>query len=189
MNCDPTATNMNSFVWYTPLYPRVYPWNTYPFVREGQVEPEGRRRPHGGQRNRTTKNFPRAGSVCHALETLPEFNDGTFPNSLHEEVNRAENQQPFCSNMSHLAFFVHVIVANHRIANIPEEDLDTSPLLTTPSQANRYINKWLSLKSHLPGSVPHLRGKFFHQGGLVKGSDQRKMFEKLGPGNVAPFPG
>ncbi|GFY12071.1 hypothetical protein TNCV_4975711 [Trichonephila clavipes] len=49
--------------------------------------------------------------------------------------------------------------------------------LTTPSRANRYINERLSLKSHLPGSVPHLcvRGKFCHlvHGGLVKGSDQR----------------
>ncbi|GFW90101.1 hypothetical protein TNCV_3485531 [Trichonephila clavipes] len=34
-------------------------------LREGQVEPTGPRRTHGGQRNGTTKNFPRAGSVCH----------------------------------------------------------------------------------------------------------------------------
>ncbi|GFX14481.1 hypothetical protein TNCV_1616641 [Trichonephila clavipes] len=92
------------------------------------------------------------------------------------------------------------MVANHRIANIPEEDpgvicltVDHSNLLTTPSRSNRYINERLSL--HLPGSVPHLSfyvwGKFCHlaQGGLVKGSDQRKIFEKPGPGNAAPFPG
>ncbi|GFX80640.1 hypothetical protein TNCV_499071 [Trichonephila clavipes] len=89
------------------------------------------------------------------------------------------------------------MVANHRIANIPEEDpdviclkVDHSSLLTTPSRGNRYINERLSLKSHLPGSVPHLsfhvRGKFCHlaQGGLVKRSDQQKIFEKLGPGNA-----
>ncbi|GFX14464.1 hypothetical protein TNCV_1616471 [Trichonephila clavipes] len=92
------------------------------------------------------------------------------------------------------------MVANHRISNIPEEDpvvicltLDHSNLLTTPSRSNKYIHERLSL--HLPGSVPHLSfcvwGKFYHlaQEGLVKGSDQRKIFEKLGPGNDAPFPG
>ncbi|GFW46597.1 hypothetical protein TNCV_1936671 [Trichonephila clavipes] len=88
-NCGPTATNMNVFVLYTPLYPRVY--RGIPILlREGQVETDGPRRPHGGQKNRTTKNFSRAGSVCHILETLPEFNDiydETFPNSLHEEVH------------------------------------------------------------------------------------------------------
>ncbi|GFU66995.1 reverse transcriptase domain-containing protein [Trichonephila clavipes] len=59
-------------------------------------------------------------------------------------------------------------------------------------RANRYINERLSLKSHLPGSVPLeyldfcVRGKFCHlaQGNrgliVVKGSDQRKIFEKLG---------
>ncbi|GFU03530.1 hypothetical protein TNCV_2257381 [Trichonephila clavipes] len=59
-----------------------------------------------------------------------------------------------------------------------------------PSQ--RYINERLSLKSHLPESVPleyldfRVRGKFCHlaQGNscliVVKGSDQRKNFEKLG---------
>ncbi|GFX80641.1 hypothetical protein TNCV_499191 [Trichonephila clavipes] len=31
-------------------------------LREGQVEPDGPRRPHGGQNN---KIFPRVGSVCH----------------------------------------------------------------------------------------------------------------------------
>ncbi|GFX42135.1 hypothetical protein TNCV_2135501 [Trichonephila clavipes] len=85
------------------------------------------------------------------------------------------------------------MVDNHRIVNIPHEDpdvicltVDHSNLLTTPSRANRYINERLSLKSHLYGSVPHLsfgvRGKLCHlaQGGLVKRSDQRKIFEKLG---------
>ncbi|GFW26053.1 hypothetical protein TNCV_3317241 [Trichonephila clavipes] len=43
-------------------------------LREGHVEP------HGGERNRTTKNFLRA------LETLPEFNDA-FQNFLHEDVS------------------------------------------------------------------------------------------------------
>ncbi|GFS97957.1 hypothetical protein TNCV_2018951 [Trichonephila clavipes] len=89
----------------------------------------------------------------------------------------------------------------YRIANIPEDGkdpdvlcltVDHSNLLTTPkdSRANRYINERLHLKSHLNGSVPHLsfciRGKFCHlaQGNrgliVVKGSDQRKFFEKLG---------
>ncbi|GFT15630.1 hypothetical protein TNCV_4985591 [Trichonephila clavipes] len=67
-------------------------------------------------------------------------------------------------------------------------------LLTTPkdSRANRYINERLHLKSHLPRSVPLeylsfcVRGKFYHlaRGNrdliVVKGSDQRKIFEKLG---------
>ncbi|GFS51634.1 hypothetical protein TNCV_550261 [Trichonephila clavipes] len=115
--------------------------------------------------------------------------------------------------MSHLAFFAHANVFHHdhRIANIPEEDpdvicltVDHSNLLSTSkdSRPNRYINERLHLKSHLPGSVPNLsfcvKGKFCHlaQGGLivVKGSDQRKFFEKTGtfynqPGNAAPFPG
>ncbi|GFX03317.1 hypothetical protein TNCV_3555451 [Trichonephila clavipes] len=58
-------------------------------------------------------------------------------------------------------------------------------------RANRYINERLSLKSHLPGSVPleyldfFVRGKFCHlaQGNrgliVVKGSDQRKIFEPV----------
>ncbi|GFU91750.1 uncharacterized protein TNCV_3994521 [Trichonephila clavipes] len=71
--------------------------------------------------------------------------------------------------------------------------VDHSNLLTTAkdNRANRYINERLSLKSHLPGSVllEYLdfcfRGKFCHlaQGNrgliVVKGSDQRKIFEKL----------
>ncbi|GFU12577.1 hypothetical protein TNCV_4244871 [Trichonephila clavipes] len=72
------------------------------------------------------------------------------------------------------------MAANHRIANIPEDGKDPDVicltvyhlnLLTTPSRANRYINKRLHLKSHLPGSMTHLcgRGKFCHlaQGGLI----------------------
>ncbi|GFW68554.1 uncharacterized protein TNCV_529091, partial [Trichonephila clavipes] len=89
------------------------------------------------------------------------------------------------------------------IASIPEDGkdpkvicitVDHSNLLTTAkdSRANRYINERLSLKSHLPGSVPVeyldfcVRGKFTHlaQGNsgliVVKGSDQRKNLEKLG---------
>ncbi|GFX44382.1 uncharacterized protein TNCV_2409131 [Trichonephila clavipes] len=89
------------------------------------------------------------------------------------------------------------------IASIPEDGtdpkvicitVDHSNLLTTAkdSRANRYINERLSLKSCLPGSVPLeyldfcVRGKFCHlaQGNrgliVVKGSDQRKMFENLG---------
>ncbi|GFU08778.1 hypothetical protein TNCV_991261 [Trichonephila clavipes] len=60
------------------------------------------------------------------------------------------------------------------------------------SRANRYINERLNLKSHLLGSVPLeylsfcVRGKFCHlaQGNrgliVVKGSDQRRIFENLG---------
>ncbi|GFX32577.1 hypothetical protein TNCV_3704511 [Trichonephila clavipes] len=69
-----------------------------------------------------------------------------------------------------------------------------SNLLTTARdrRTNRYINERLSLKSHLPGSMPleylsfYVRSKFCHlaQGNrdliVVKGSDQRKMFEKPG---------
>ncbi|GFX70263.1 hypothetical protein TNCV_4617001 [Trichonephila clavipes] len=72
--------------------------------------------------------------------------------------------------------------------------VDHSNLLTTAkdSLANKYINERPSLKSHLPGTVPLeylsfcVSGKFCHlaQGNrgiiVVKGSDQRKMFEKLG---------
>ncbi|GFX33231.1 uncharacterized protein TNCV_2354001 [Trichonephila clavipes] len=72
--------------------------------------------------------------------------------------------------------------------------VDHSNLLTTArdSQANRYINERHSLKSRLPGSVPLeylafcVRGKFclLAQGNrgliVVKGSDQRKIFEKFG---------
>ncbi|GFV35145.1 uncharacterized protein TNCV_1414611 [Trichonephila clavipes] len=114
--------------------------------------------------------------------------------------------------MSSLAFFAHANVFHHggqpvpielSIASIPEDGtepkvicitVDHSNLLTTDKdrRANRYINERLSLKSHLPGSVPleyldfFVRGKFCHlaQGNkgliVVKGSDQRKIFEKLG---------
>ncbi|GFW87276.1 hypothetical protein TNCV_4313991 [Trichonephila clavipes] len=57
-------------------------------LREGQVEPDGPRKPHGGKRNKTTKIFLEL--VAMSLETLPEYNalyDGTFPHSLHEEVH------------------------------------------------------------------------------------------------------
>ncbi|GFT41590.1 hypothetical protein TNCV_944471 [Trichonephila clavipes] len=71
--------------------------------------------------------------------------------------------------------------------------VDHSNLLTTAkdSRTKRYINERLSLKIHLPGSVPLeylsfcVRGKFCHlaQGNrgliVVKGSDKRKIFEKL----------
>ncbi|GFW07569.1 hypothetical protein TNCV_3917021 [Trichonephila clavipes] len=69
--------------------------------------------------------------------------------------------------------------------------LETPHDLQRPG-ANHYINKLPCLKSHLLGSVPleHLnfcvRGKFCHlaQGNrgliVVKGSDQQKIFEKLG---------
>ncbi|GFV78743.1 uncharacterized protein TNCV_3168441 [Trichonephila clavipes] len=89
------------------------------------------------------------------------------------------------------------------IARIPEDGkdpevicltVDHSNLLTTAkdSRASWYINERLSLKSPLPGSVPLeylsfcIRGKFCHltQGNrgliVVKDSDQRKNFEKLG---------
>ncbi|GFV56141.1 uncharacterized protein TNCV_1489181 [Trichonephila clavipes] len=89
------------------------------------------------------------------------------------------------------------------IASIPEDGKDPEViclivdhlnLLTTPkdSWANHYINELLSLKSHLPGSVSLeylsfcVRAKFCHlaQGNrgliVVKRSDQRKIFEKLG---------
>ncbi|GFX13537.1 uncharacterized protein TNCV_3136101 [Trichonephila clavipes] len=113
--------------------------------------------------------------------------------------------------MSHLAFFAHANVFQHggqpvpielSIASIPEDGKDQEEicitvdhmnLLTTAkdSRANRYINERLSLKSHMPGSVPLeylsfcVRGKFCHlaQGNrgliVIKGSDQRKVFEKL----------
>ncbi|GFW33621.1 uncharacterized protein TNCV_2211531 [Trichonephila clavipes] len=114
--------------------------------------------------------------------------------------------------MSHLAFFSHANVFHHggqpisielSITSIPEDGkdpevicltVDYSNLLTTAkdSRANRYINERLSLKSHLPGSVPveylsfFFRSKFCRlaQGNrdliVAKGSDQRKVFEKLG---------
>ncbi|GFT90169.1 uncharacterized protein TNCV_1347701 [Trichonephila clavipes] len=114
--------------------------------------------------------------------------------------------------MSHLAFFAHANVFHHggqpvpielSIASIPEDrkypeviclTVDHSNLLTTAkdSRANRYINERLSLKRHLPGSVPLeymsfcVKGKFCHlaQGNrrfiVVKGSDQRVIFEMLG---------
>ncbi|GFX18879.1 uncharacterized protein TNCV_321851 [Trichonephila clavipes] len=89
------------------------------------------------------------------------------------------------------------------IASIPEDGtdpkvicitVDHSNFLTTDkdSRAKRYINERLSLKSLLPGSVPLeylyfcIWGKFCHlaEGNrgliVVKGSDQRKNFEKLG---------
>ncbi|GFW58368.1 uncharacterized protein TNCV_2635421 [Trichonephila clavipes] len=89
------------------------------------------------------------------------------------------------------------------IASIPEDGtepkvicitVDHSNLLTTDKdrRANRYINERLNLKSNLPGSVALeyldfcVRGKFCHlaQGNrgliVVKGSDQQKIFEKLG---------
>ncbi|GFV82900.1 hypothetical protein TNCV_1179151 [Trichonephila clavipes] len=72
--------------------------------------------------------------------------------------------------------------------------VDHSNLIMTSkdSRANRYINERLSFKNHLLDCVPLeylsfcVRGKFCHlaQGNrdpiFVKGSDQRKIFEKLG---------
>ncbi|GFT30553.1 hypothetical protein TNCV_2378131 [Trichonephila clavipes] len=132
------------------------------------------------------------------LETLPEFKDiydGTFPNSLHEDAS-------YCTMLFRPRQRVSPPI-ELSIASIPEDDKDPkvifltvnhSNLLTThkDSRANHYINKLLSLKSHLPGSVPleHLSfcvtGKFRHlaQGNrglvVVKGSNQQKIFEKLG---------
>ncbi|GFU91716.1 hypothetical protein TNCV_286311 [Trichonephila clavipes] len=111
--------------------------------------------------------------------------------------------------MSHLTFFAHANVFHHggqpvhnelSIANIPEDGKDPDVilltvdhwnLLTTPIRVNRYINERLSLKRNLPVSMPFeylsfcVRGKFCHlaQGNrglvVVKGSKQRKKFEKL----------
>ncbi|GFU01263.1 hypothetical protein TNCV_5124161 [Trichonephila clavipes] len=88
--------------------------------------------------------------------------------------------------MSHLAFFAHANVFHHggqpvpielSIASIPEDGKDPEVIRITPPA---------------PGSVPlgylsfFVRGKICHLAqrnrGLivVKGSDQRKMFEKLG---------
>ncbi|GFX86138.1 hypothetical protein TNCV_2560201 [Trichonephila clavipes] len=72
--------------------------------------------------------------------------------------------------------------------------LDHPNLFTTAkdSRANRYINERLSLKSHLPRSVPLkylsfcVRGRFCHlsQGSrgliVIKASDHRNCFERLG---------
>ncbi|GFT92007.1 uncharacterized protein TNCV_4560851 [Trichonephila clavipes] len=108
--------------------------------------------------------------------------------------------------LAHVNVFHHAnqpVPIELSIASIPEDGkdpevifltVDHSNLLTTAkdSRANRYINERLSLKSHLPGSVLIeylsfcVRGKFCHlaQGNrdliVVKGSDQRKSFEKLG---------
>ncbi|GFW63926.1 hypothetical protein TNCV_706321 [Trichonephila clavipes] len=107
---------------------------------------------------------------------------------------------------THANVFHHVgqpVAIKLLIASIPEDGKDPEVicltvdhfnLLTTAkdSRANGYINERLSLKSHLPGSVSLeylsfcVRGKFCHlaQGNrgliVVKGSDQRKIFEKLG---------
>ncbi|GFX40537.1 hypothetical protein TNCV_2373211 [Trichonephila clavipes] len=78
-----------------------------------------------------------------------------------------------------------------------QSDLPHGGSLQPPHDRQRqtgqpFINERLSLKSHLPGSVPLeyldfcVRGKFCQlaQGNrgliVVKGSDQRKIFEKLG---------
>ncbi|GFS59673.1 hypothetical protein TNCV_1795541 [Trichonephila clavipes] len=114
--------------------------------------------------------------------------------------------------MSPLAFFAHANVFHHggqpvtvelSIASIPEDGTEPKidlyhggshqpPHDRQRQTGHRYINERLSLKSHLPGSVPLeyldfcVRGKFCHlaQGNrgliVVKGSDQRKIFEKLG---------
>ncbi|GFW41751.1 uncharacterized protein TNCV_4980021 [Trichonephila clavipes] len=139
--------------------------------------------------------FQELGLFAMALETLPKFKDicdGTLPKPVHEGVRvyKASAQPPETfspSNMSNLAFFTHANVFHHgrqpvpielSIASIPDDGkdpevicltVDHSNLLTTAkdSRANRYINEWLSLKSHLPGSVPLkylsfcVRGKFF----------------------------
>ncbi|GFW27939.1 hypothetical protein TNCV_768191 [Trichonephila clavipes] len=106
--------------------------------------------------------------------------------------------------MSHFAFFAHGNVFHNvgqpvpielSIASTPEDGKDPEVicltvdhvnLLTTDKDchANRYINERLSLKSHLPGSVPLeylsfcVRGKFCHlvqrnRGfNVVKGSEK-----------------
>ncbi|GFX04725.1 hypothetical protein TNCV_2247091 [Trichonephila clavipes] len=156
------------------------------------------------------KIFQELGLYAMALENLPDFKDicdGTFPDPMHEGVHE-EDDISYCT----MRFFAHANVFHHggqpvpvelSIASIPEDGtepkvmcitVDHTNLLTTDKdrRANRYINERLSLKSHLPGSVPLeyldfcVRGKFGHlaQGNrgliVVKGSDQRKIFEKLG---------
>ncbi|GFW79321.1 hypothetical protein TNCV_2477281 [Trichonephila clavipes] len=114
--------------------------------------------------------------------------------------------------MSPLAFFAHADVFHHGGQLVPIElsidsiledgkdpeviclTVDHLNLLTTlkDSRANHYINKFLSLKSHLSKSLPLdylsfcVRDKFCHrtQGNrgliVIKGSYQRKFFETLG---------
>ncbi|GFW68325.1 hypothetical protein TNCV_2263151 [Trichonephila clavipes] len=47
-------------------------------LREGQVEPDRPRRPHCGQRNRTTKHFPRTGPWRRCLNSM-SFTMEPFP--------------------------------------------------------------------------------------------------------------
>ncbi|GFW76109.1 uncharacterized protein TNCV_2057561 [Trichonephila clavipes] len=161
------------------------------------------------------KNFQELGLYAMALENLPKFKDicdGTFPDPEHEGVHEEEDIS-YCTMLKSYQFAKYLQQFNKLhaewsyklsvLTHIPEDGtepkvicitVDHSNLLTTDkdSRANRYINERLSLKSHLPGSVPLkyldfcVRGKFCHlaQGNrgliVVKGSDQRKFFEKLG---------
>ncbi|GFY32653.1 hypothetical protein TNCV_674081 [Trichonephila clavipes] len=165
---------------HAPL-PKSVPVEYLSFCVRGKLSQMGR----GGfmvvKRTEQQKVFPELRMFAMTLETLPEFNDiydGIFPNSLHEEVYEGvwyctmDGKDPdvICLTVGH------------------------SNLLTTfkDRRASRYINERLNLKCHLPGSVPLeylsfcVRGKFCHLAhgnkGLivVKGSVQRKFFEKLG---------
>ncbi|GFV56142.1 hypothetical protein TNCV_1489191 [Trichonephila clavipes] len=98
-----------------PLYPRVYR-GIPTLLREGQVEPAGPRRPHGGQRNTTTKIFQDLGVFPMSLETLPDFKDiydGIFPNSLHEDVH--ENIS-YCTIVKSYEFAKYLLAEwNHKV--------------------------------------------------------------------------
>ncbi|GFW11796.1 hypothetical protein TNCV_4100081 [Trichonephila clavipes] len=129
------------------------------------------------------------GLFAMALDTLPKFKDicdGTFPNPVHEGVHEEEDiscctmvisyqfakyLQQFNKLHAEWSYKVMVLTQIPDYGKDPEViclTVDHSNLLTTAKdkRANRYINERLSLKSHLPGSVPLeylsfcVRGKF-----------------------------
>ncbi|GFX70241.1 hypothetical protein TNCV_4616781 [Trichonephila clavipes] len=213
---DPTAKIMPVFVWYTTRYPRVRR-GIPALLREGQVQSSGLMVVKGVEQQNF---FQELELYAMALENLPKFKhicDVTVPTSVHEGLHEEEDilyctmlksyqfakyLQQFNKLHDEWSYKVTPVTIKFSNASIPEDGkdpevicltVDHSNFLTTAkdSRANRYINE-LSLKSHLPRSVPLeylsfcVRGKFCHlaQGNrgltVVKGSDQRKFFEKLG---------
>ncbi|GFV72053.1 uncharacterized protein TNCV_2459861 [Trichonephila clavipes] len=160
-----------------------------------------------------TENMPTLRDKPSHLGVIKRRHNRYRANRYAFTMVHSEMSKPSCtSSCRWSAFFAHANVFHHggqpvpielSIASIPEDGtdpkvicitMDHSNLLTTAkdSRANRYINERLSLKSHLPGSVPLeyldfcVRSKFCHLAQLnrglivVKGSDQWKIFEKLG---------
>ncbi|GFS97253.1 hypothetical protein TNCV_1824251 [Trichonephila clavipes] len=163
----------------TPPLPKSVPVEYMPFCVRGKFSQlaQGNRGLMVIKGVEQQKFFQELGLFAMALETLPKLKDicdGTFPNPMHESVH--EEQDISCCTMHSGGWQRSRSDLPHGGPLEPPYDLQRQP----------------SQQVLLPGSVPLeylslcVRGKFCHmaQGNrgliVVKGSVQRKNFEKLG---------